>query len=157
MPKQDCQDDSYNVDSCFDDRQSDGYGVVTFEMRVKLLKMVIISGEKTMKASQTLNINESTAKYIVRTFLKKGKILLKLDQNQSQTDENIQKELDELNEIKERMNIKTQPRKPLKSRKRKSKANKVCIQKEEGQQASQEIGTLKEKVSQEGIQTDVRV
>lgn len=55
-------------------------------MRVKLLKMVIISGEKTTKACQILDINESTAKYIVRTFLRKGKILLKFDQNQSLAD-----------------------------------------------------------------------
>lgn len=48
--------------------------------------MVCIDGQKTSRASRSLKINESTAKYIVRTFLQKGKILEKTKQDKTEND-----------------------------------------------------------------------
>lgn len=78
------KDDSFNFNSNFDDCQSQNYDVVTFDVilnsiqiRVQLIKLVCGEKYKISKAARALNINESTAKYIVRTFRKKGKILMK--------------------------------------------------------------------------------
>lgn len=43
--------------------------------------MVCDKGYKISQAAKVLKINESTAKYIVRTFRRKGKVLMKNDKN----------------------------------------------------------------------------
>lgn len=90
------------LSSEFDDCDSKNYDVVTFDVlfyliqvRVELIKLVCEQKFKISQAARVLHVNESTAKYIVRSFRKNGKILKKTQRNQ-QISEKCLREIEQL-------------------------------------------------------------